>query len=327
MKCIMSPFSLCYENIAAEEYLLNNMEEHIFLLYINAPCIIIGKNQNTYSEINQNYVRQHHLPVVRRMSGGGAVYHDLGNLNFCFIADNKGKEIDVVFREYTRPVLDVLHNLGVPAEFTGRNDLSVNEKKISGNAQYYTSSKVLHHGTLLYDSDIPSLAAALNVSEEKFVDKAVKSVRSRVGNIVDYLDKPLSIREFSKLITNHVMNTFSDCQAYSLTKKDINSIKSLAEEKYATHEWNYNAFSEFTYKNNFKCTGGNVELRLNLKDGIIKNINIYGDFFGKKDIKELENLLKDTSYDFSVIEKKLSSIDPDDYISGLSLPLFMEKIF
>jgi lipoate-protein ligase A len=323
----MSPFTLCYENIAAEEYLLNNMNEDIFLLYINEPCIIVGKNQNTYSEINQNYVRQHHLPVVRRMSGGGAVYHDLGNLNFCFIADNKGKEIDAVFREYTNPVLDVLHNLGVPAEFTGRNDLSVNGKKISGNAQYYTSSKVLHHGTMLFDSDIQSIAASLNVSEEKFIDKAVKSVRSRVGNISDYLDSPLSIQELSKLITNHVMSSFSDCEIYSLSQEDMNSIKKLVERKYATHEWNYNAFSEFTFKNTLKCSGGNVELRLNLNKGIINNVNIYGDFFGKKDIKELESLLINKPYDFTVIEKTLSSVDMDDYISGLSLSQFLQNIF
>ncbi len=327
MKCIVSPFSLCYENIASEEYLLNKMQDNIFMLYINSPCIIIGKNQNTYSEINQNYVRQHDLPVVRRMSGGGAVYHDFGNLNFCFIVENKSKEMDSVFREYTKPVLDVLHTLGVPAEFSGRNDLTIEGKKISGNAQYYTSSKVLHHGTLLFNSDIPSLAASLNVSESKFEDKAIKSVRSRVGNIYDYLNEKITIKEFSNLITDYIMENFPNCQSYSLSEEDKFHIQQLSETKYSTFEWNYKSFSEFTFKNNFKYAKGNVELRLNLINGIIKEAYIIGDFFGKKDISELEMMLKEVPYDYNALEKVIFSTNIDDYLSGLSNAIFLENFF
>ena len=188
-----------YFNIASEEYLLKNKKEDFFMLYINPPSIIIGKNQNTLSEINTEYVDENNIAVVRRLSGGGAVYHCHGNLNFSFIINDK-EESFMDFKKFTQPIISILGNMGVEAQLSGRNDILIDDKKISGNAQFKSRGRMIHHGTLLFSSDLSKLEKSLKANPLKFKDKATKSVKSRVANICDYLENPIDIHEFKKLV-------------------------------------------------------------------------------------------------------------------------------
>ena len=229
-----------YWNLALEEYLLKNSSQEFFILWQNKPSIIVGRNQNTVSEINAEYVREHSIPVVRRLTGGGAVFHDLGNLNYTFIVnDNGGAGID--FEKYTQPVLEVLHGLSVNAELSGRNDLTIDGRKFSGNSQYRYRNRLLHHGTLLFSSNLPDISSALKVDPSKFEGKGVQSVRSRVTNISEHLKMPLTLAEFKNRITNNIKSSHSEFEVYNLSEQELTSINSLEKEKYSTWEWNYGA--------------------------------------------------------------------------------------
>ena len=180
-----------YFNLAMEEYFLKNTTEDVFMLWRNESAIIVGKNQNTLSEINYEYVKENNIKVVRRQSGGGAVFHDLGNINFTFISCNDNSFSD--FKRFTMPIIECLEDLNIHAEFSGRNDLLIDNQKFSGNAQYNYKNKVMHHGTLLFSSQINDLSSALKVKPSKFEGKGVKSVKSRVTNISNHLKKSMTI--------------------------------------------------------------------------------------------------------------------------------------
>ncbi len=214
-----------YFNFALEEYLLKKTDQDLFRLWMCDPCISVGKNQNTISEINSDYVRKNSIPIVRRQSGGGAVFHDLGNLNFTFISCNNNSFSD--FKRFTQPIIDLLKTLGINAEFSGRNDLLIDGKKFSGNAQYNYKNKVIHHGTLLFSSQISNLSNALKVKPIKLESKGIKSVKSRVTNISEHLDKPMNISEFRDLVMNYVFSLNSNNSYFNLTEKDIEKIKAF----------------------------------------------------------------------------------------------------
>jgi lipoate-protein ligase A len=327
MKCIITPFDSCYRNIAGEEYFMSTFNDDVFYLYINSPSIIIGRNQNAYSEINQDYVSKHNIKVVRRLSGGGAVYHDFGNLNFSFIVKNDDRDIDVVFHDYTKPILHALRCLGANASFSGRNDLVIEEKKISGNAQYRSSEKILQHGTLLFDSDLTAISNALNVSPIKYKDKSVKSVQSRVANIRDFLVDKISLKDFTNAILEAVFDEMPDAQLYKLSESDIFAILDLAENKYSTWEWVYGNTPKFTYNNIFRFDKGTIELQLNVVSGIINGLAIYGDFFGVGEIKELTKHFIGLQYDKTIIKQAIANIDVGHYIWGLEKDALLDGFF
>jgi lipoate-protein ligase A len=327
MKCILSPFNRCYLNIASEEYYLENFDEDVFYLYINRPCVIIGKNQNTYAEINQDYVQTNGIDVVRRNSGGGAVYHDLGNLNYGFITKSGGKDIHEIFREFTAPVLKVLTALGVNAVFSGRNDLTIDGKKFSGNAQFRSKDKVLIHGTLLFSSDLEQVSKSLNADPRKFEDKSIKSIKSRVTNILPYLPSPITVDEFSSIIINEILSGFPGAYTYEPTGHDREQIELLADKKYSTWEWNYGYSPEFNYRNALKYEFGLLDIGVRVESGMVKEIAVYGDFFGEKDINEVLSLLKDTPFDRSAFSKTLQGVSITEYILGLSNEAFTDCIF
>ena len=226
-----------YFNLAMEEYFLKNTNEDIFLLWQNENSIIVGKNQNTLSEINYDYVKENNIKVVRRLSGGGAVFHDLGNINFTFISCNDNSFSD--FKKFTMPIVEALKELNVHAEFSGRNDLLIDGQKFSGNAQYNYKNKVMHHGTLLFSSEINDLSNALKVKPSKFQGKSVKSVKSRVTNISSHLDKEMTVLEFKDYLMDFINKRDENSHFYELNDKDIESINKLVEEKYSTWEWNF----------------------------------------------------------------------------------------
>lgn len=329
MYSIVSPFQDCFHNIASEEYFLSSpLTEDIFYLYRNEPSIIVGCNQNTVSEINYNFIKKNHINVVRRRSGGGAVYHDLGNLNFGFIFENEQKEIEDVFREFTAPILSTLHDLGVPATFSGRNDLTIHGKKFSGNAQFRTTKKILIHGTLLFDSDLSVVSQALNASPLKFQDKGVKSIKSRVTNIRPYLKNDFTMIQFQEKILSKIQSLFPDCKNYVYTEQDQTAIETLVQNKYSTWNWTFGNSPQFTYHHLFKYEKGLVELFLTIERGIIQSAKIFGDFFGNRpDVDAFARELEGLAYEERSILDGISHLSVSEYISGLSNEDFCHKIF
>lgn len=323
MLCLRSKTNNPIFNIATEEYLLKHKAEDCFYLYINNPSIIIGKHQNSLAEINVDYVKENEITVVRRLSGGGAVFHDPGNLNFSFIK-TKEKNEPLDFRKYTQPILEVLNQLGVDAKFEGRNDLTIKGKKFSGNAKHIYQNKILQHGTLLFSSKLPDLSQALKINPLKYQDKAVKSVRSRVTNISEHLLKPLSLEAFEEHIINHVRSLYEDTDIYELTNDDIQAINKLVDEKYSTWNWNFGSSPQYNFQKGIKTTGGHIEMNLEVRKGEIVNAKIFGDFFNTKDITELENLLKGMPHDAEKIKAQLLKIELDNYLANVTVDEFME---
>lgn len=314
-----------YLNLAAEEYFLKNFDEECFMLWRNEPCIVIGKNQNAMSEINTDYVRENGIIVVRRLSGGGAVFHDLGNINFTFIT-GKDRNDAVNFRRFTQPIIDALRDLNINAEFSGRNDITIEGKKFSGNAQYFYKDRVLHHGTLLFSGNLTDLSQALRPKPHKFEDKSVKSVESRVTNISRHLPVPMSVLEFRDYLAEHVMKANNISDVYEFSKEDLESINKSAAERYSTWEWNFGSSPEYSFRSEKRFAGGTVEIRLEAEKGIIRDIRIYGDFFGEGDIKDIENALKGVRHSGDSIREALEPYETGKYFANITLDDIMSVL-
>ena len=313
-----------YFNLAMEEYFLKNTNEDIFLLWQNENSIIVGKNQNTLSEINYDYVKENNIKVVRRLSGGGAVFHDLGNINFTFISCNDNSFSD--FKKFTMPIVDALKELNVNAEFSGRNDLLIDGQKFSGNAQYNYKNKVMHHGTLLFSSEINNLSNALKVKPSKFQGKSVKSVKSRVTNISSHLDKKMTVLEFKDYLMDFINKRDENSHFYELNDKDVESINKLVEEKYSTWEWNFGYSPKYSLYNEVKYPGGNLEFSLDVHDGLIKDIKFFGDFFGKEDISFIENKLRNVKHNEYSIKSALEDVDINNYFLNCNIDILVSGI-
>jgi lipoate-protein ligase A len=274
-------------NLALEEYLCLRATRdgsRFFMLWQNEPSIIVGRFQNTLEEINTSFVEERRIHVVRRNSGGGAVYHDLGNINYSFVMPDTG---DFDFAFFTMPIIRALASLGVQAELSGRNDLTIEGKKVSGGAQYRRSGVMLHHGTLLYDADLEILSQALRPSEDKFQSKAVKSARGRVGNIKPYLQTPLSVTEFQDRLQRGIRGLTS----LTLDERALGEVEKLRTEKYSTWEWNYGASPRFTERKKMRFPWGGIEAFLVIDEGKISECSFRGDYFGSSESAEYAPLL------------------------------------
>lgn len=316
-------------NHAAEKYVMDNFDDEVFILWINRPSILIGKNQNTLSEINMNYVKENDISVVRRLSGGGTVYNDLGNMNYTFITHRDAKEpkLQNGFEKFARPVVDALNSLGVNAVFTGRNDIEIEGKKFSGNAQYLEKEKMIHHGTLMYNCDMSKLSSVLKSKPIKFVDKSVKSVGARVTNIYPHMDVKMELEEFREYLKNYVIKTYNIENVYEFTEEDIEKIEKISKDLFQTWEWNYGQSPKYQFKNERKYPGsGVVEYNINVESGIIKGISITGDFFGEGEISDLEEKIINSRHNEDDLRKALDGVDMDDYIRNLSKDDFIEGI-
>ncbi|HHT50469.1 MAG TPA: lipoate--protein ligase [Eubacteriaceae bacterium] len=314
-----------YFNIALEEYILKkslSSDKTFVILYINNPAIIIGKHQNTIEEINRDYVEEKDIKVVRRMSGGGAVYHDEGNLNFTYIIKT-GREDVSNFKKFTLPIIKALDKMGIKAELSGRNDLTIDGKKFSGNAQYYHKNRLLHHGTLLFNSHMENLTKALNVKKEKIQSKGIKSIRSRVTNIVDYLPEKWTIEEFKELLLKYLFEDQGTINEYNLTKEDISNINRLVKEKYDTWEWNWGESPAFDIQRSHRFPIGLIDVRLNVSKGIITSCKIYGDFFGSEDIEDLEKTLEGVKYRKEDLTLILANIPLNHYFGKITTEDFI----
>jgi len=315
-------------NLAIEEYALKNLDINrtYLLFYINEPSIIIGKNQNTIEEINTDYVEENGIHVVRRLSGGGAVYHDLGNLNFSFITKDDGESFHN-FRKFTEPVVAALARLGVNAELSGRNDITVDGRKISGNAQFSTKGRMFSHGTLMLDSEIDAVVAALKVKKEKIESKGIKSIRSRVANISEFLDRKVAMEEFRSLLLNYIFDGAEDIPEYKLTDEDWQKIHELSKERYQNWDWNYGRSPKFNLQRTKRFPVGSIDLRLTVEKGHIENCKIYGDFFGVGDVSEIEEKLKGIRYERSDIATALEEVEIRHYFGNITKEEFIELVY
>ncbi len=315
-------------NLALEEYALRNFsaDSDYLLFYINEPSIIIGRNQNTLEEVNQNYVEENNIHVVLRVSGGGAVYHDFGNLNFSFITNHDVKSLNN-FKKFTAPVIKVLKSLGLDAELKGRNDIQVDEKKISGTAQFSTGKRMVSHGTLLLDTDLGEVVNALNVKMSKIQSKGHKSVRSRVANISEYLKSPLKIEEFRSLLLEGLYDESESFETYHLTPEEWKAVHKLKEEKYDTWEWNYGRSPKFNIQRSRRFPIGEIDLRIFVEKGTITDFKIFGDFFGKEPVANLEELLTGTRYEKANITEILKDIELNEYFGNIEKLDFIELIY
>ena len=303
-------------NLALEEYLVTGFSEPIFRIWQNDRAVIVGRNQNTMQEINYSFLRERGIPVIRRMSGGGAVFHDLGNVNFTFV--QRAGEND--FNNYARfctPIIQALLKLGVRAELSGRNDMLIDGKKFSGNAQYMWHDRMLHHGTLMLYSDIGEVSEALRVNPLKIQSKGIKSVSSRVTNIGDHLKEKIPVPEFIELIVETVKELFPDAHEYVLSETDREAVLQLREEKYATYEWNFGYSPEYSFQRDAYLKGGLFSVRLDVKDGVIRAARIFGDYFGKREVHEVEKALVGVRHEEEAISATLSSFSLEDYFSGV----------
>lgn len=325
MLCIYHESTDPYFNVATDEYILKYMDEDCFMLWRNDKAIIVGQYQNTLAEINYDYVKANQIAVVRRISGGGAVYHDLGNLNFSFTQQGKDANLSD-FEKFTRPIVEVIQSLGADARFEGKNDLTIDGKKIAGNAAHIHKHKILHHGCLLFASEIRDVSEALRINPVKYTDKAIKSVPKRVTNISEHLKQPVTLEEFTQKLMDHVLATYPGARLYKFTEEDKKKIQQLRDEKYATHEWNFGKSPQYNFKKAIRTKGGLLEMNLEVKDGIIKQAKIFGDFFSEKGITEVEEALINTQHEETELRKALSqlpiekhfrNIETDDLIAAL----------
>lgn len=315
-------------NLAIEEYALKhlNIDETYLLFYINRPSIIIGRNQNTIEEINSDYVDEKGITVVRRLSGGGAVYHDLGNLNFSFITKDDGDSFHN-FKKFTQPVVETLEKLGIHAELSGRNDILAEGKKISGNAMFSTKGRMFSHGTLLFQSEMDHIVSALKVKKDKIESKGIKSIRSRVGNIADFLKEPMSVEEFRSFLLQNIFKETGKVTEYVLTETDWEKIHEISEDRYQNWEWNYGKSPKFNLQNSYRFPVGSVDIRLEVNRGIIENCKIYGDFFGVGEVADIERKLTGTRYEKEAISRVLDEIDVRHYFGNVTKEEILALIY
>ena len=296
-------------NLAIEIFLLQEMkvDEPILLFYINEPSIIIGRNQNTIEEINKDYVDAHGIHVVRRFSGGGAVYHDFGNLNFSFIMPDDGNSFRD-FEKLTKPIVQALHEMGVEgAQLKGRNDLVIDDMKFSGNAMYATNGRMFAHGTIMFDSDINEVVNALKVRKDKIESKGIKSIRSRVTNIKPFLPKDkqdMTTEAFREEILLKIfgVDSVDQVKTYTLTEEDWVKINEISDKYYRNWDWNYGKSPAFDIERRKRFPIGSIEVRFNVQEGKITEAKIYGDFFGLGDIADVEQAFIGTRYDKSALK-------------------------
>lgn len=314
-------------NLALEQYAFDSLprDRSYLMLWRNDNAVIVGKYQNTVQEVNADYIRANGIKVVRRLSGGGAVYHDLGNLNFTFITDAPDVG-SLDFGIFCRPVVQALDKLGVKAELSGRNDITIAGQKISGNAQYIRGGRVMHHGTLLFDSDLGTVSRALQVSADKVESKGVKSVRARVTNIREHLPADIGMEQFISTL-RQCLTEGEDVTPYELTETDLAAVDALRLTRYDTWEWNYGASPQYSIRKERRLEQcGKIEVYMEVTDGVITAFQTFGDYFGSGDPADVARALTSRRPERSELLSALDGLDVGYYFHNLTAEELVEII-
>ena len=303
-------------NLALEQYLFDTLsvENDIFMFWRNSDAVIVGLHQNTAEEINGPFIRRNNIPVIRRLSGGGAVFHDLGNLNFTIIRKASDNELD--FRVSCQPILNALKSLGIKAVADGRNDITVNGGKISGNARYFREGRLMHHGTILFDTNFEKMTEALRIPEDKFVSKGIKSARARVTNLRDHLSKDISMSDFISFMREQIIRNTT---VYTLSRRDYDAVDVLRKQRYDTWDWNYGQSPDYGVEKRRRIPGfGAITVKMRVDGGIIADFAASGDYFGNRQSSELGAALKNTKLEERALYDRLLEIPLEEYFEGLS---------
>ena len=307
------------------------LEHDVFFLWQNDNTVVVGKNQNTASQVNQKYIDENGIIVVRRLSGGGAVFHDMGNINFTFITSAGN---DTTLQHFCKPVVECLEWLGVTAVVGGRNDILIDGKKISGNAQYIKNGRILHHGTILFDSDLDKAQKALNVSGMKIKSKGVDSVKSRITNVSEHLKTQMLVSEFMEKLKHSILGdcgsnpSTMDGEKAAMTDRfleiilnqtDEATIKEISKNRYEQWDWNYGMSPRYSlFKEQYIENCGNIEIYMDIKNGKIEDIQFFGDYFFESETKQLVEILKNCKLEAESIKNALQNVNIDDYFKNLS---------
>lgn len=304
-----------FYNQAFEEFVFQTFrDDDVFLLWQNSPAVIVGSYQNICREVHVETLRKLGIPVVRRMSGGGTIYTDLGGWQFTFIQHRETEEIE--FHQYIAPVIDALGELGVHAEFNGRNDLTIDGKKFSGNAQYRLGDCIVHHGSLLFDTDIRQMVESTTVDSYKILSKSIKSVRDRVTNIAEHLPAPMGPETFKECMVRHIMNG-SDA-VYEVTAEDNARIREIAAEKFNNWERIYGADPKFNIERTGRFAGGKMQFKIDVRKGVIQSTAVYGDFFSTLGAETICAALTGCRYERSAVLEALMSHGIDGAVYRIS---------
>ncbi len=320
MRYIESPSVNPYFNLALEQYVFDSLDntQDYCMLWRNDNAIIIGKHQNTIAEVNSKYVGEHGVHVVRRLSGGGAVYHDLGNVNFTFIS-SVGDMGSFDFSSFCMPVVRALESFGVHAQVSGRNDMTIEGKKFSGNAQYAKRGRIMHHGTLMFDSDLDVMRQALAAPKDRINSIGIRSVESMVTNIKPYMPADITVMEFMHKLRDSLAQEFN-LEPYSLTQEDIDAVTKLQTSVYETWQWNYGNSPAFEIQKERRIDGvGKIQVFMDADNGILTDVGFYGDYFGSRDTDDLKQLLTGRMFEESSLRGALANVDISDYFNNLDL--------
>lgn len=317
MRCIINRNEDVFFNFAVEEYFIENYQEPIFILWKNQPNVMVGRNQNTYAEVNEEFCKQNRIKVVRRLSGGGAVYSSPENFQYTLIL-NKNNHKDISFESLAKPLIAFLKKYDIDAEFTGRNDILIDGKKISGNAQYHHKDILLHHGTILFDVNIDHLTKSLTPDLEKITAKGIKSIRSRITTIKEHLSKPMTVGLFIEKFMNFQLESSEENYYKDLTLDEIDGIEEIMENRWIQWEWNYGKNPKFEQVKKQKFPFGLVEVAFTVKKGRIDGLKIYGDFFGEESIQLLEEAFIGIQFDEASVDDVLKEIKVSRFINGMT---------
>ncbi len=295
-------------NFALEKYAMHdlNISDEYFMFWRTAPTLMIGKFQNTLAEINMPYAKKHDIDIVRRITGGGTIYTDMNGWQFSFIVKRKGK---MEFETFTRPILDALRSLGVDAQLSGRNDLTIGGRKFSGNAQYSGKDVMLHHGSLLFDTDLEALVRSLSVDDEKIISKGIKSVRQRVTNIAEHLDKKMTSTEFRDVMLSYLLKGM---ETYELSESDIEAVSAIKGSQFGSWEWNFGSDPKFNVTKEQRFAGGKLSVKSFVENGRIQSIKFYGDFFASEGIEALEKSLVGCKYNEEDMKNALAEAHAEE---------------
>ena len=311
-------------NLATEQYVFDNLprDRSYFMLWQNDNAVIIGKYQNTQAEIDQKYVTEHGIKVVRRLSGGGAVYHDMGNLNFTFIAD-AGELEQLNMRVFCEPIVAALANIGITAQINGRNDITIDGRKFSGNSQYMRGGRIMHHGTIMFNSDLSVLTNALNVDPTKIESKGMKSVRSRVTNISEHTDGSITLEDFRKELIKEIAEANGGTE-YRFSESDIEKIKEIRDARYDCWDWNYGKSPAAVIKKSMRIDGcGKIEAYIETDKGLISSVEFKGDFFSTKEPELLAKKFVGKTADEEGFLAAVENENLSDYFQGIDREKFM----